>query len=238
MLHCSEIMANAYVGEWIWRFVALMLFVAVAWMGWVIYQINPQPLVLAAAFEAATKARSAGDTKTALHTEGLIKPAPEPVKPEPVPASSEPAKAESTPVATEPEKVATAPAAAELPKPAPAPAKSIEEEVAEAVQAWAKAWSSQDVDAYLASYAPDFKVPGGEPRAAWEKSRRQRIAAPKSISVTVDDLKVAPEGDALARATCRQGYRSDVLQPMQTTKTLVLARSDGRWRIREERSGN
>ncbi len=231
-------MANAYVGEWIWRFVALMLFVAVGWMSWVIYQINPQPLVLAAAFEAATKARTSDDARRGPSREGLIKPAPEPVKPEPAPASAEPAKAESTPAAPEPEKAAAVPAAPEPSKPAPVPAKTIEEEVAEAVQAWAKAWSSKDVDAYIASYAPDFKVPGGESRAAWEKSRRQRIAAPKSISVTVDDLKIAPEGDALARATFRQGYRSDVLQPMQTTKTLVLARNDGRWRIREERSGN
>lgn len=243
-------MANAYVGEWIWRFVALVLLVAVGWMGWVIYQINPTPLVLAAAFDAATKARFSDDAQAGLRKEGLIKPAPEPAraeaapaapepaKAEPAPAAPEPAKAEAAPKAPEPAKVETAAAAPEPPKPAPAPAKSMEEEVTEAVQAWAKAWSSQDADAYLASYAPDFKVPGGEPRAAWEKSRRQRIAAPKSIAVTVDDLKIAPEGDARARATFRQGYRSDVLQPMQTTKTLILVRSDGRWRIREERSGN
>ncbi len=231
-------MANAYVGEWMWRFVALMLFVAVGWMGWVIYQINPQPLVLAAAFEAATKARSSDDARRGPSREGLIKPAPEPAKPEPAPASAEPAKAESTPAAPEPEKAAAVPAAPEPSKPAPAPAKTIEEEVTEAVQAWAKAWSSQEVDAYLASYAPEFKVPGGEPRAAWEKSRRQRIAAPKSIAVAVDELKIAPEGEDRAKATFRQSYRSDVLQPMQTTKTLVLVRSDGRWRILEERAGN
>lgn len=225
-------MANAYVGEWIWRFVAFVLLVAVGWMGWVIYQINPSPLVLAAAFEAATKARSPDDARQGPSKEGLIKPAPEPVKPKPAPAPVEPEKAASTPAAPEPAKSEPVPE-----KPA-APAKSLQEEVTEAVQAWAKAWSSQDADAYLASYAPDFKVPGGETRAAWEKSRRQRIAAPKSIAVTVDDLKIAPEGDARARATFRQGYRSDVLQPMQTTKTLVLERGEGRWRIREERSGN
>jgi hypothetical protein len=38
--------------------------------------------------------------------------------------------------------------------------------------------------------------------------------------------------------TFRQGYRSDVIKTATTTKTLVLARTDGRWLIQQERVGN
>ena len=106
------------------------------------------------------------------------------------------------------------------------------------VNAWAKAWAAKDVDRYLSYYAADFKVPGGESRADWEKGRRQRILAPKSISVGIEGLKVNVEGDSQASATFRQNYRSDVLKATSTMKTLVLVRADGRWKIRQERVGN
>jgi ketosteroid isomerase-like protein len=138
--------------------------------------------------------------------------------------------------------------AAAEPKPAaqrsPAPEKPAAKapaaagaEVVDTVHAWAKAWSARNVDAYLAFYAKDFKTPGGETRADWEKTRRQRISAPKSISVTVDSPKVSIGADGQASITFRQGYRSDVLKGSTTTKTLVLARSDGRWLIQQERVG-
>ena len=149
---------------------------------------------------------------------------------------------------------ATAPApkepvavAAAEPKPAPAPEKPAEKapagksanaEVLDAVNAWAKAWASKNVDAYLAFYAKDFKTPGGEARAAWENARRQRIAAPKSISVTVHAPKVSVTADGQASVTFRQGYSSDVVKSANTTKTLVMARVDGRWLIQQERVGN
>ena len=151
------------------------------------------------------------------------------------------AAAPSAPVkeqAKEPAKPPVALAAAE-PRPAaekaPAAANA---EVIDTVRAWAKAWSAKDVDAYLAYYAKDFKTPGGEAREAWEKTRRQRISAPKSISVTVEAPKVSVAPNGQASVTFRQGYRSDLLKPTAATKTLVLARSDGRWLIQQERVGH
>jgi len=111
----------------------------------------------------------------------------------------------------------------------PAPA-----DVLNAVNAWVKAWSAKDVDGYLAFYARDFVTPGGESRADWEKSRRQRIAAPKSIAVGVDSPKVALAADGKASVTFRQSYRSDVVKA-SSTKTLLLAKADGRWLIQQEK---
>lgn len=143
--------------------------------------------------------------------------------------------AAAAPTAKEP--ASKEPVAVAATEPKPAPAKPGNAEVLDAVNAWAKAWSSKSVDAYLAFYAKDFKTPGGETRADWEKARRQRISAPKSISVTVDAAKVSV-ADGKASVTFRQGYRSDVIKSTTTTKTLLLAQSDGRWLIQQERVGN
>ena len=145
---------------------------------------------------------------------------PEPAKPPVVVAAAEPKPA--------PEKPAEKPVAAK-------PASS---EVLDTVNGWAKAWSAKNVDAYLAYYARDFKTPGGEARADWEKARRARISAPKTIAVSVEAPKVNLAGDSQASVTFRQGYQSDRIKSTTTTKTLVLAKSDGRWRIQQERVGH
>ena len=162
----------------------------------------------------------------------------------PAPAAKEPAKAE--PAKVEPAKPAVI--AAVEPKARsrawkktrqrrPASPTSSNAEILETVNGWAKAWSSQNVDAYLAYYGKDFKTPGGESRADWEKARRARISGPKSIHVRVEGPKVSMSGDQ-ASVTFRQGYSSDVLKGANTTKTLVLAKSEGRWLIQQERVGN
>ena len=121
-------------------------------------------------------------------------------------------------------------------EPAPKPADDERGEVLAAVQAWAKAWSSQNADVYLAHYAPDFKTPRGEPRGAWENLRRSRVVGPKSITVEIRSPKVTREGDAAARVTFRQIYRSDRFSG-SSDKTLEMVKIDGRWLIRQEQVG-
>jgi len=116
------------------------------------------------------------------------------------------------------------------------PAADSNAEVLKAVTGWAEAWSKKDANAYLSYYAGDFKTPGGEARPAWEKARRERIAAPKSIKVEVASPKVTLRGDNEASVTFRQNYRSDKLTS-SNTKTLELVKADGRWQIREEKAG-
>ncbi len=135
--------------------------------------------------------------------------------------------------------VAAAPKEAAKPEPEktkPAPAADPAPEVLKAVNGWAEAWSKKDADGYLAYYAKEFKTPGGEARAAWEKTRRARIDAPKSIAVGVESPKVTMTGADRASVTFRQSYRSDVLKS-NSRKTLVLVRTEGRWQIVEEKSG-
>ena len=45
------------------------------------------------------------------------------------------------------------------------------------------------------------------------------------------------QGNDQARVSFRQTYSSDVFNGT-STKTLVMVKSDGRWQIREEKSGS
>lgn len=127
------------------------------------------------------------------------------------------------------------------PAPTPAPAassassSSAKTQAIAAVESWAQAWSAKDVKGYLAAYAPEFEVPGGATRAAWEQERTERIQKPKAIEVTVKVLS-AQADDKEATVKVRQSYKSDTLTS-NNTKTLKLVRSGDRWLIKQERVG-
>ena len=151
----------------------------------------------------------------------------------PAPAAP-PVLAETKPAAPVPSSAAAAP---EKPAPRAASSDSGSEEIIQVVNAWAAAWSKRNVDAYLAFYAKDFKTPKGEPRAEWEQGRRTRILAPKTISVETDSPKLSMTGDRQASVTFRQRYRSDNINA-NSMKTLVLVKSNGSWRIQQEKVAN
>lgn len=105
--------------------------------------------------------------------------------------------------------------------------------VEDTVRGWARAWSAQDADAYLAYYGAGFSVPGGESRDAWEKSRRARIGAPASIKVELAGIKVRMDGDDRATVSFRQSYRAGSVA-RRTSKSLALKRAGGKWYIEQE----
>ena len=144
------------------------------------------------------------------------------------PETTEPTVASATTPAGN-EKPATATA-----KPAAQSAKADADAVLAAVNGWAKAWSSRSADAYLAYYAPSFQVPGGEARANWEATRRDRIVKPKLIEVTIGAPKVSFDANGRAVVKFRQGYKSDTLNT-SGAKILTLVKNNDRWQIVQER---
>ncbi len=145
-----------------------------------------------------------------------------------------PGSAPATAVAAAP---AAKPSAAAAAAPAAAPkAVNEEAEIIAAVNNWAAAWAKQDVKAYLAIYAKDFKVPGGKSRSSWEADRKQRIEAPKKIQVKVESPSVSVEGGS-ASVKFRQYYKSNIVTA-SSSKTLVMSKSGGNWQIVDEKSGN
>jgi len=159
------------------------------------------------------------------------------IKPAATTAAEKPAgKVASAVPAPAPRAAAVKPAA----EPAP-PAKSAakmttrndSKEVLQVVGGWAKAWSDNDVSTYLAHYAPDFEPPGDMSRAAWEAQRRQRIAKPRNIEVTIEAPEVVSAGENRVKVTFRQHYRSDTLKA-SGTKVLDMVRQGGKWLIKRE----
>ena len=126
---------------------------------------------------------------------------------------------------------------AEAAKPAPAKAAAdANTEITNAIDLWAAAWSRKDVKAYLAAYAPDFKTPAGESRAAWDAERQKRISKPGAIQVSYENLRISVDGDS-ATAKFRQHYKSASLKT-SSNKVLLMGKRDGKWQILQERVGS
>lgn len=177
---------------------------------------------------------------------GVLKPAPShsataSAKVEPPAAAPAPKAAAVTPPA-KPAAAAPAPsvvakAQAPKPEPKPAPAVNVErDEVLNAVHAWAKAWSAQDVKSYLNFYGSDFQAPNGLTRKAWEEERRARIAGKGRINVKIETPQVTINGNT-ATVKFRQVYVSDRLTA-KSRKTLVMSKHGGRWLIMQESTGS
>ncbi len=152
----------------------------------------------------------------------------------PVTKASEPTKlADAKPAASKPAAKPAQAASATSTASTPAAAVDASEDIKTAVAKWAKAWSDQDVDAYLASYSSSFKTPKGESRSAWENLRRSRISTPKSIKVEISDLNISMDSNTQARVTFKQNYRASHLS-QRTGKTLVMINTNGQWLIEQE----
>ncbi len=171
-------------------------------------------------------------------------PAPAPAR-APAPAAAapaaKPAPAPAPAAAKEPPKGAAKPPAKEPAKdPAKVPAKTApagdEAAVIKAIEQWAAAWSNNDVEGYLARYAPGFKTPDGESRKAWEAERRSRIAKPRKIEVRIESPRVTFKDANEARVSFRQHYRSNTFKA-SAGKTLVLIKSGNQWLIQQELVG-
>jgi hypothetical protein len=85
------------------------------------------------------------------------------------------------------------------------------------------------VDAYLAFCVPD-NHPQDLDRPGWEAKRRQRILAPKSIRVEVQDPKLAMLSPDHAEIVYRQIYQTEDSK-LTSRKRIGLTLVDGYWKI-------
>ncbi|MGC2164526.1 MAG: tetratricopeptide repeat protein [Gallionella sp.] len=108
-------------------------------------------------------------------------------------------------------------------------------EVLKSVNGWAAAWSAQDIKKYLNFYAADFEIPANQSRATWEATRKERIAKPQYIKVTLSNENVNFADDEHATVTFLQSYRANHLKATGK-KTLHMVKSNGKWLIRAEQS--
>lgn len=156
----------------------------------------------------------------------------------------------TTVAAKEPDKVAAADTkksdnvskktSSEVANSAPASSKQAigaEEELSAAVNSWAQAWSTKDLDRYFASYGASFKPAKGQSRKAWEEQRKERINKPSKIRVSLSKIKISVADSNNARVRFKQSYRADG-KPIHTTKTLIMKKEGDNWYIQQENASN
>ncbi|MEQ8427464.1 MAG: tetratricopeptide repeat protein [Gammaproteobacteria bacterium] len=107
--------------------------------------------------------------------------------------------------------------------------------VERAVNDWADAWSDQDVDRYLGSYAKEFVPDDNQSLSAWKEERRIRLKSPEYIKVTLSDIKVDLHGKDYAEVRFQQRYQSDTYGD-EVTKQLLMRKYDDTWLITQERT--
>ena len=105
-----------------------------------------------------------------------------------------------------------------------------------AVNKWAQAWSSKNLDQYFASYGSSFKPAKGLSRQAWDQQRKERINKPSKISVEISRLRIESD-DSSAKVKFKQSYRANG-KPIHTSKTLLMKRDGDNWYIVEEIASN
>lgn len=110
---------------------------------------------------------------------------------------------------------------------------AVNKEVEAAVKNWANAWSAKDVDGYVKSYSIKFVPPNGLSRNEWQAQRHIRLNKPKSIKVTLNNLKIKILNKDIALAGFTQTYQSDDYQD-QVNKRLLMTNTNGIWMISKE----
>ena len=100
------------------------------------------------------------------------------------------------------------------------------------VQSWADAWSNKDFSRYIAHYATTFKPQNGLSLAVWREGRAIRLAKPGEIKVTIQNLKVFPDGIS-PRVQFDQSYQSTGYSDV-TRKEIIFTQDDNRWKIGTE----
>jgi ketosteroid isomerase-like protein len=125
-------------------------------------------------------------------------------------------------------------AASPVPEPVAKAASDIsEQDVRQAVDAWALAWSNRDVKGYLESYSEDFQVPDKLSLAQWKERLTARIGKPKFIKVTLRSIQVTVTQDT-ATVRLEQDFQSDNRKESGVKKELLLRKDKGRWLIYSE----
>lgn len=148
-------------------------------------------------------------------------------------AAKESTKAVSASRATD-----TKPTEAKSPEKAgPDTAKNADDALTGAVNNWAQAWASKNLEKYFASYGANFKPAKGESRKSWEEQRRERITRPSKISIELSNMKVTTMDSNNAKVQFRQLYRADN-KPIRTSKTLFMKKAGDNWFIEQEIASN
>ncbi|MFA6412453.1 MAG: L,D-transpeptidase family protein [Syntrophales bacterium] len=110
-----------------------------------------------------------------------------------------------------------------------------DQDIRQLVEKWAKSWTSGNMEAYRACYAPSFRSRGMD-LSRWVNYKKDLRKTSKNISVKVENLKTSSEGQK-ATATFIQKYSASNIKSNRA-KRLELVKIDGEWKIIRESMGH
>ena len=107
-------------------------------------------------------------------------------------------------------------------------AQKREKNAIDAVQRWAAAWSSQDVQSYVSNYVDGYIPTGsGLSHGQWVSQRRDRLGNKKFINVKVSRFKIEDLGKRFS-VRFSQNYKSNTINDT-ITKMLIFVKGDDDW---------
>ena len=112
----------------------------------------------------------------------------------------------------------------------PQPSQALLEQ---SVANWVNAWESQSLDAYFASYHPDFVPRNQDSVVAWKQNRERVIGRAQWIKLAMSDFEVVGQQGDTIEVQCWLGYESPTYRD-KTLKKLLLREAEGVWLIVEE----
>ncbi len=119
----------------------------------------------------------------------------------------------------------------------PAVVNASEGEIQKAVNNWARAWSSRDMNGYLSSYTKDYTPSNKQTNSAWTEERKARILGKNKITLKISNVTINISANGLlATVKFKQDYRADTLTT-SSRKTLELVKTGDRWLISKEIAG-
>jgi ketosteroid isomerase-like protein len=99
---------------------------------------------------------------------------------------------------------------------------------------WRQAWQARDVTNYLAAYGKAFKPADGTSREAWISARTKKLTTTAAIEVELGRIALERIEQDLFRVSFQQSYASGNYRETNRSKTLLIVREDGNWKIVSE----
>lgn len=106
--------------------------------------------------------------------------------------------------------------------------------VGDLLENWRKSWMLRDVSGYLNAYSQNFAPADGNSHDAWVAARTSKLSAGAPIDIQIRELGVERINADQFKATFLQDYASGSYREMARTKTLIVARENGTWKITKE----
>jgi len=122
---------------------------------------------------------------------------------------------------------------AKKPEPKPEPKPDPLKPIRAVIDRWARAWESQDIEAYIGCYDRSFRSRGMD-RETWKRHRDWLNRKHRTVRLQLDDFEIQLLGGERAKATFRQDYRADDYRDYGL-KELHLIRRGGTWKIKREK---